>query len=394
MPDLFQIEATDGAARAGALHTPHGDVFTPVFVPVATQGVVKTLAPDDLRALGATTLLANTYHLYLRPGIEVIRKLGGLHAFMGWDGPLLTDSGGFQGFSLEHLRRIDEEGIHFKSHLDGGLHSFTPEASVQYQESLGADIIMPLDVCAPYGEDRDQIQEALERTHRWAIRSREAHAPGSQSLFGIVQGGFYPDLRQESAGFVTGLDFPGYAIGGLSVGEPKNLMYEMTQLTTGLLSSDKPRHLLGVGSPEDLVESVYYGIDMFDCALPTRIARNSALFVREGRVNIDTAPFKERSGPIEEECDCYTCRHFSAAYLHHLFRAKELLAYRLATIHNLRFIIRLMEEMREAIIQGNLSSYRKAFWERYTPPDEETRRIQKEKWLQALGRPMAWSEEG
>ncbi len=386
MNEHFQIEATDGLARAGVVHTSNGDVHTPAFMAVATQGSVKALTPSDLKALGATIILGNTYHLYLRPGMEVIQKMGGLHRFMSWEGPMLTDSGGFQGFSLQHLRKIDEDGIHFKSHIDGSLHTLTPELSVRYQETLGADIIMPLDVCAPHTADRSAVRDAMERTHRWMARCMKVHKRGDQALFGIVQGGFYDDLRRESAKFITSLDVPGYAIGGLSVGETKEQMYGILQFTTGLLPQNRPRHLLGIGSPEDLVEAVYYGIDLFDCVLPTRIARNSALFVREGRLNVDTASYRSKDGPIEEDCDCHTCRNFSVAYVHHLFRARELLAYRLATIHNLRFIIRLMEEMRQSIAQGTFGSYRKAFRERYTPPDEKTRRIQKEKWLQSVGR--------
>ena len=389
MLNLLQIVGTDGEARAGLLRTPHGDVPTPAFMPVATQGSVKAVDPRDLRDMGATILLANTYHLYLRPGIEVIRQLGGLHAFMAWDGPILTDSGGFQGYSLAHLRKIDEEGITFKSHIDGSIHVLTPEVAIEYQESLGADIIMALDVCPPYGENKAASEEAMERTHRWALRCLERHNSDNQALFGIVQGSIYPDLRQESAAYLTSLDLPGYAIGGLSIGEPKEVMYQMTRFTADLLPGDRPRYLMGVGSPEDLVESVARGIDLFDCALPTRIARNSALFVRTGRLNIDTAPYREQEGPIEEGCDCFTCLHFSAAYLNHLFRSRELLAYRLATIHNLRFILRLMEEMREAILGGAFEEYRRGFHQLFTPPDEEVRHLQKQKWLEAQGRPRA-----
>ncbi|MBI4298650.1 MAG: tRNA guanosine(34) transglycosylase Tgt [Chloroflexi bacterium] len=387
MPNILHIVATDGEARAGLLRTHHGDVPTPAFMPVATQGSVKAVDPFDLKGLGATILLANTYHLYLRPGIEVIRRQGGLHSFMSWDGPILTDSGGFQGYSLEHLRQIGEEGITFKSHIDGSVHLLTPEAAIDYQESLGVDIAMALDVCPPYGGGKADLDESMQITHRWAIRCLERHTNKKQALFGIIQGGSFADLRAESAEFLTSLDFPGYAIGGLSVGEPKEMMYRMAQFTTGLLPNGKPRYLMGVGSPEDLVECVARGIDLFDCALPTRIARNSALFVHTGRLNIDTAPYREQEGPIEEGCDCFTCQHFSAAYLHHLFRARELLAYRLATIHNLRFVIRLMEEMREAIFCGAFEEYRQRFHKRFIPPDETVRIIQKEKWLEAQGRP-------
>ena len=385
---FFTLNTTDGRARSGTLHTPHGDVPTPAFMPVATQGSVKALDPSDLNAIGAKIVLANTYHLYLRPGVEIVESLGGLHGFMAWDGPVLTDSGGFQGFSLEHLREITEDAIIFKSHIDGSKHRFSPEAAIRYQEGLGADIIMPLDMCVSADSDRTTVEEALERTNRWATRCHESHTRPGQFLFGIVQGGMFLDLRQRSAEFLTSLGFPGYAIGGLSVGESKQEMYEATEFTTQLLPVDAPRYLMGVGSPEDLVECVARGIDMFDCVLPTRIARNGALFVREGRVNIGTARFRTRDVPIEDDCDCYTCRTFSSAYVHHLFKAKELLAYRLATIHNLRFVLRMMEEMRSAITEGSFDAYRDDFQSRFIPPDEKTRRVQKQKWLEAQGRPQ------
>ena len=384
---LFTLQAIDSGPRAGILHTPHGDVPTPAFVPVATQGSVKALDPVDLRSIGTSIVLANAYHLYLRPGVEIVRALGGLHGFMGWSGPILTDSGGFQGFSLEHLREITEDGIIFKSHIDGSIHRFTPEAAIHHQEALGADVIMPLDVCVASNSDRATVEEAVELTNRWSVRCLEARSRTDQALFGIVQGGLFPDLREQSAEFVLSLGFPGYAVGGLSVGESKEEMYEAAGFTSSLLPAEAPRYLMGVGSPEDLVESVSRGFDLFDCVLPTRIARNGALFVGEGRLNIDTAPFRTREAPIEEGCDCYTCRSFPAAYVHHLFRAKELLAYRLATIHNLRFVLRLMEEMRSAIVESRFESYRAEFKRRFVPPDQETRRIQKRKWLEAQGRP-------
>ena len=386
---FFTVQSTSGSARAGVLDTPHGTVDTPVFMPVATQGSVKALDPADLARIGAGIVLANTYHLYLRPGVEVIRGFGGLHRFMAWDGPTLTDSGGFQGFSLEHLRELDETGILFRSHLDGSLHRFTPEAVVEHQAGIGADIVMPLDVCEPAGAARDAVEAALQRTLRWARRSLDAHAGTRQALFGIVQGGVFGDLRELSAAETVAMDFPGYAIGGLSVGESKSEMYDVTGLTAGLLPEDRPRYLMGVGSPEDLVECVALGIDMFDCVLPTRIARNGALFTQEGRVNVDTARFRSVDGPVDEDCDCYTCVTFPAAYLCHLFRAKELLAYRLASIHNLRFVLRLMERMREAIVEDRFESFRRAFADRFTPPDEGTRRDQKRKWLSAMERARA-----
>ena len=382
----FTLHAEDGAARTGTFTTPHGEVETPVFMPVGTNGSVKGVSPEEVEGTGVSMILANTYHLYLRPGPDIIESLGGIHRFMGWDGPVLTDSGGFQGFSLEHLREITENAIIFKSHIDGASHTFTPEAAIRHQERIGADIIMPLDLCLPYDSDRPAVDRASEQTSRWAARSREAHR-SDQMLFGIVQGGVFQDLRQRSTEFMTSLDFPGYAVGGLSVGESKEEMYSTVQFTAGLLPEGAPRYLMGVGSPEDLVECVGRGIDMFDCVLPTRIARNGALLVRRGRVNVDTAPFRSQDAPIEEGCDCYACQTFSAAYLHHLFKAKELLAYRLATIHNLRFLLRLMEEMRAAVETGTFSSYREEFLREFVPPDERTRRVQKQKWLAAHGRP-------
>ncbi len=375
-----------GMARAGILETPHGTVETPAFMSVATQGSVKALGPSDLQDIGAQIILANTYHLYLRPGIGVIKEFGDLHQFMAWNGPILTDSGGFQGYSLAHLRKLNENGIIFKSHLDGSLHEFTPEAVVRYQQVFGADIIMPLDVCEPSSANKIAVEKSLERTLRWATRSIETHKRDDQALFGIVQGGMFPDLRQRSAEMTIELGFSGYAIGGLSVGETKSQMHDIVKLTTPLLPTDMPRYLMGVGSPEDLVECVAQGIDMFDCVLPTRIARNGALFTENGRINIDTASFRSDNNPIDDKCDCYTCQTFPAAYIHHLFRAKELLAYRLATIHNLRFTIRLMEHIRQSIIEGTFESLRQSFHERFRPPDEQTRRAQKLKWLKAVGR--------
>ena len=361
------------------MHTPHGDVTTPAFMPVATQGSVKALDSEDVEAVGAEIVLGNTYHLYLRPGIELVREMGGLHRFMGWERPILTDSGGFQGFSLEHLRKIDEGGITFKSHLDGSMHEFTPEGVVEHQKRLGVDIMMPLDVCLPAGSDRDVTKAAVERTARWAERSFEAHAGDGPALFGIVQGGLMADLRQLSAELTVAMGFPGYSIGGLSVGETKAEMYEMAGLATGMLPTDAPRYLMGVGAPEDLVEGVARGVDMFDCALPTRIARNGGLFTSDGRVHVYTARFKSMEGPIDPECDCYTCARFSAAYLHHLFKAKELLAMRLGTIHNLRFIFRLMRDMRASIVDGSFAEFRTAFHQRYVPANEERRQEQRVK---------------
>ena len=386
---IFDIEARDGDARAGMLHTAHGELRTPAFMPVATQGSVKAVDPRDLRAMGAGMVLGNTYHLYLRPGVKVIERLGGLHRFMGWEDPILTDSGGFQGFSLRHLRKITQDAIVFKSHVDGSIHTFTPEATVEHQQGLGADVIMPLDVCPPSTDGRQSLEAAVDQTTRWAERSKVAHTESGQMLFGIVQGGLDPVLRERSATDITSIGFPGYAIGGLSVGESKTDMHRVTGLTARLLPEASPRYLMGVGSPEDLVECVARGVDMFDCVLPTRIARNGALLVGTGRLNIDTAPFRTLEQPIEPCCDCYTCANFSAAYLHHLFRAKEVLAFRLATIHNLRFVIRLMSDMRQAIVDGEFEAFRASFHRRFVPPDEATRRGQKQKWLDSRERSRA-----
>ncbi len=385
----FTLEAELGGARAGVLRTARGDVPTPFFMPVATQGTVKAVDPSDLRGVGANIVLGNAYHLFLRPGTELLERLGGLHSFMGWDGPILTDSGGFQGFSLKHLRKVDEDGILFKSHIDGSMHKFTPESTIEAEERIGADIIMPLDMCVEADAGREAVERASALTTRWEARCKEAKGKDDQILFGIVQGGLYEDLRARSAEAIMSIGFEGYALGGLSVGESKSEMYHMTALTSAMLPADSPRYLMGVGSPEDLVESVARGIDMFDCVLPTRIARNGALFSRDGRVNIYSAPHRDRDEPVEPCCDCYTCRNFSAAYVHHLFKAKELLGYRLASLHNLRFVLRMMEEMREAIFAGTFQAYREEFHRRFTPPDQKARREQRMKWLASQGRPGA-----
>ncbi|MBI4311157.1 MAG: tRNA guanosine(34) transglycosylase Tgt [Chloroflexi bacterium] len=387
MAITFRLHAVEGAARVGLLNTPHGDVPTPAFMPVATQGSVKALSPDDLKGLGATILLGNTYHLYLRPGPDLVQQMGGLAAFMGWNGPTLTDSGGFQAYSLGPNVKIGEDGIAFRSVLDGSRHLFTPEKAMAFQQAIGADFVMALDQCLKYTQDKDAVCAAMDRTHRWAARCKQAHTSDSQALLGIVQGGVFQDLREESAAYVTGLDFPGYAIGGLSVGEPKSEMYPLTAFTAGLLPPGKLRYLMGVGSPEDLVECVARGIDLFDCALPTRVARNGGLFTRKGRVDVGTAAlFRGKEGPVEEGCDCYSCRTFSAGYLHHLFRAKELLALRLASIHNLRFIARLMGDMREAILIGRFAAFAQSFLEGYRTANEEER-------LRQAGKRMARARE-
>ena len=347
-------------ARAGLIRTPHGEIPTPVFAPVGTQATVKSLSPRELEELGATLLLANTYHLYLRPGPDIVASLGGLHRFMAWDGPLMTDSGGFQVFSLEELREVSDRGVVFRSHLDGSEHLFTPEKTIEIQEKLGADLIMCLDECAD-PLDYDYNLQALERTHHWAERCKRAQTRGDQALFGIVQGGVFPDLRRKSVEFLISLDFPGYAIGGLSVGEPKEMTRQMVDLTVSLLPEDKPRHLLGVGSPEDLFDYVARGIDIFDCVLPTRLARNGAVLVRTGRLNLRNARFADDPAPIEEGCECYTCRHFSRAYLRHLIKAKEILGLRLATLHNLHFMLNLMRQIRQSILDGTFTAFKEEF---------------------------------
>ncbi|HNS52552.1 MAG TPA: tRNA guanosine(34) transglycosylase Tgt [Anaerolineae bacterium] len=367
---VFGFTLLAGAAsngRLGVLTTPHGEIQTPAFAPVGTQGTVKALDPRDLRELGVELLLGNTYHLYLRPGAELLARMGGLHGFMGWDGPILTDSGGFQVFSLQANRKVDEDGVTFRSHLDGSPHRFTPEMVIWTQEQIGADIIMCLDECAD-PLNRDYNEAALERTHAWAERSLAAQKRSDQWLFGIVQGGVFSDLRERSARFLTGLDFPGYAIGGLSVGEPKPLMHRMLEVTTPLLPVGKPRYLMGVGAPDDLIEGVTRGIDLFDCVLPTRLARNAALLTRHGRLNLRNASFSTDAKPVEERCDCYCCRRFSRAYLRHLFKAEELLGYRLATIHNVRFQERLMEDIRAALGDGSFEQFRSEFLAGYLGP--------------------------
>ncbi|MBI4320234.1 MAG: tRNA guanosine(34) transglycosylase Tgt [Chloroflexi bacterium] len=378
------VETAPGtAARAGVLNTSHGEIMTPVFMPVGTQATVKSLAPSDLAAMGAQIVLANAYHLFLRPGSSVVRDLGGLHRFMAWHHPILTDSGGFQVFSLGHLRRIGDDGVVFRSHIDGSEHLFSPERVVAIQEELGADIIMAFDECTAYPSDHQYNRLALDRTHRWADRCLAAHTRSDQALFGIVQGGMFPDLRRECAQGLVSLNFPGYAVGGLSIGEPKETTFEMLEATMPLLPADRPRYLMGVGSPEDLFESVARGADMFDSVLPTRVARNGALFTRDGRKNIRNASFKRLDQPFDGSCDCYTCKTFSAAYVHHLFRAEELLGYRLASIHNLRFLIKLMERMRRAILDGSFLSLKRQFMARYRPTDQEVRLAQKQKWVES-----------
>ena len=351
----FQITAKNERARTGIFATPHGDLSTPVFAPVGTQATVKTLTPEHLKDINASLVLSNTYHLYLRPGDELVRELGGLHKFMQWHHPMLTDSGGFQVFSLAQTRKIDDDGVTFKSHIDGSTHRFTPEKSIVIQENLGADIIMAFDECSD-PNDKAYSAIAMERTHRWAERSLKAQTRSDQALFGIVQGGIQADLRAASAKFIASLDTSGIAIGGLSVGETKEEMHTTLDVVTPLLPEHKPRYLMGVGTPEDLIDGVRRGIDIFDCVLPTRLARHHSAFAPEGRLNLMNAAFARDERPIDETCDCYTCKTFTRAYLRHLIVAKELLAGTLISIHNLRALIRLMEQIRAYIADGTLES--------------------------------------
>ena len=370
----FTVEHSDGLARAGCITTPHGEIRTPVFMPVATQGSVKALDRIDLECLGTQIILGNAYHLYLRPGSKTIKELGGLHSFMNWNKPILTDSGGFQGFSLQHLRKITDDGITFKSHIDGSIHELTPESVVEIQTDIGSDVIMPLDVCLPTEASKTDLSEAMDLTSSWLGRSlRSLDTKSDQSLFGIVQGGLHTDLRQKSADFLSSLDLPGYAIGGLSVGETKEKMYPTVEITSQLLPTAKPRYLMGVGSPEDLVECVVRGIDMFDCVLPTRVARKGAMYTKFGRRNVTRSEYKRNDSSFDTDCDCYACINFSAGYIHHLFKAKEYLAYRLASIHNLRFLMQTMVDLRKAIQQGLINQYRETFWENYQPSDQSAR---------------------
>jgi len=360
----YAITASAGRARAGVLQTPHRGLETPVFAPVGTQATVKTLTPAQLDELGASLILSNTYHLFLRPGDEAVQELGGLHQFMQWPGPMLTDSGGFQVFSMSKTRKIDELGVTFKSHIDGSAQRFTPEKSIQIQENLGADIIMAFDECCD-PNDQAYSKIAMERTHRWAERCLRAKTHPDQALFGIIQGGVNPELRAESAQFIAGLPFPGIAIGGLSVGESKEEMYSTLDLVTPLLPEDKPRYLMGVGTPEDLINGIARGVDIFDCVLPTRLARHNAAFSPEGRLNLMNLAFGRDPRPIDETCQCYTCRTFTRAYLRHLIMAKELLAGTLLSIHNLHTLVQLVKEMRQMIVNGTFEANLPALLERW-----------------------------
>ena len=365
MSFTFEVVKTDGNARAGVFHTPHGSIPTPVFAPVGTQATVKAIPPRDLHDLNAHLILANTYHLHLRPGDTLVHDLGGLHQFMAWEGPLLTDSGGFQVFSLGHINRIDEDGVNFRSHIDGSHRRLTPESSMRIQQNLGADIIMCFDQCPP-ATDREQVNHALRRTHNWAIRCREAHPDDTaQALFGIVQGGIFAELREQSASFLKKLDFPGYAIGGLAVGETKPEMYQALDFTVPMMPADKPRYLMGVGDPDDLVEAIQRGVDIFDCVTPTRLARHGSALSHNGRLNMRNAQFTQDSQPVETGCTCYCCRNFSRAYIRHLIVAKELLGSYLLTLHNLHFLIQHVKAMRNAIREGVFNTYAQDFLNQY-----------------------------
>lgn len=351
MPFRFEVLAKDprSNARLGRLTTRHGEVETPAFMPVGTQATVKTLSQDDLEQIGFRLILSNTYHLYLRPGAERIAELGGLHRFMSWSGTILTDSGGFQVFSLTALRKLDENGVLFRSHIDGSEHLLTPEKSIEVQTLLGSDIMMAFDECPPYPASRDQVAQATERTYRWAVRSKSAWANPEQALFGIVQGGVHEDLRRMSAEQIASLHLPGYAIGGVSVGEPVEEMRRITALTTPLLPENHPRYLMGVGTPDDIRHAVTCGVDLFDCVLPTRLGRHGAVYTSQGRLNLRNARYAGSQDPVDPACDCAVCKRYSTAYLHHLFRAREILAQRLATHHNLHFYHRLMQQIRKEI---------------------------------------------
>ena len=367
----FEVVATDGKARAGILHTPHGKILTPTFAPVGTAGTVKAVPPRDLEELDTQLILANTYHLFLRPGDELIRDLGGLHKFMNWDGPILTDSGGFQVFSLTDINKIDDDGVTFRSHIDGSQKRLTPERSMQIQQNLGADIIMAFDQCPP-PKDRAEVEAACARTHSWLRRCRHAHPDDrGQALFGIVQGGVFPDLREASARFVTAMDLKGYALGGLAVGESKEEMAATLDHTLPHLPWDKPRYLMGVGEPDDLVEGIARGIDIFDCVIPTRLARHGAAFTPYGRINLRNARYRSDAASIDSTLSNYASR-FSRAYLRHLLVAKELLAYQLLSLHNIDFLLRHVQNMRQAIIEGSLREYATSFLPRYLQDNMST----------------------
>lgn len=355
----------NSGARYGILHTPHGDVEVPMFMPVGTLATVKTLSPEEVKSLGAGVILANTYHLHLRPGEDIVSKAGGLHEFMNYDGPILTDSGGFQVFSLKENRKISEEGVEFRSHLNGDKMFFSPESVIKIEEKLGADIIMSFDECIPYPADEKYVKKSVERTLRWAKRGLDAHTRDDQALFGIVQGGEYQELREHCAKELAKMDFPGYSIGGTSIGEPKDVFSKMVEYSVKYLPLDKPRYLMGIGSIDFILEGIEKGVDMFDCVLPTRIARHGALMTSKGRVNIRDAKYKEDFSPLDDECDCYTCKNYTKAYLRHLYVADETFGKRLLSIHNIRFLIHMMEEARVAIKEDRFLEFKEEMLKKY-----------------------------
>ncbi|SJZ49048.1 queuine tRNA-ribosyltransferase [Pilibacter termitis] len=362
---LIKKEKHTGA-RLGEIITPHGTFPTPMFMPVGTLATVKTISPEELKEMGAGVILSNTYHLWLRPGDELVKKAGGLHKFMNWDQPILTDSGGFQVFSLSDMRNIEEEGVHFRNHLNGAKLFLSPEKAIQIQNNLGSDIMMSFDECPPFDESYDYVKKSVERTSRWALRGLNAHQnPESQGLFGIVQGAGFEDLRKQSARDLVSMDFPGYSIGGLSVGEPKEEMNRVLDFTTPLLPENKPRYLMGVGTADSLIDGVIRGIDMFDCVLPTRIARNGTCMTHSGRLVVKNAQFAEDFRPLDEKCDCYVCKNYTRAYIRHLIKCDETFGIRLTSYHNLYFLIQLMKNVREAIMNDNLLEFREAFFEEY-----------------------------
>ena len=363
--ELLHQDKNSGARR-GVIHTPHGEIQTPVFMPVGTQATVKSLTPEELKEIGAQIILSNTYHLYLRPGHELVKEAGGLHQFMRWDRPILTDCGGFQVFSLSDLRTISEEGVEFKSHLDGSKHFLSPEKVMEIEEALGADIIMAFDECVEYPASYEYTKNSMERTTRWAKRCKEAHKTvDKQGLFGIIQGGFYKDLRLQSAKDLIALDFPGYAIGGISVGEPKEEFLDILHYTAPLMPENKPRYLMGVGTPDYLIEAALAGIDMCDCVLPTRIARNGTAMTWNGKVVVRNATYERDFTPLDPECDCYTCKNYTRAYIRHLVKTKEILGVRLLSMHNLYFLTKLMERVRIEIEQDNLENFKNQFYQKY-----------------------------
>jgi len=358
----FSLHGKDGLARRGTLSFPRGEVQTPAFMPVGTYGTVKGMTPTQVEDTGAHILLGNTFHLMLRPGTEIVRKHGGLHEFMGWNKPILTDSGGFQVFSLGDMRKITEEGVRFRSPIDGAQVFLGPESAIKVQQELGADIIMQFDECTPYPVSEQDAETSMQLSLRWALRCKDAHVDHPSALFGIVQGGMYPALREQSLRALAAMDFDGYAIGGLSVGEPKEEMIKVLDLIADKMPADKPRYLMGVGTPDDIIQAVLRGIDMFDCVMPTRNARNAHLFTSAGLVRLRNARYKDDTGPLDAQCDCYTCKNFSVAYLHHLDKCKEMLGAQLNTIHNLRYYQKLMQGLRQAIEQGRLSAFIEGYY--------------------------------